>query len=214
MITADLVYLTRGEEGTTEEHITYIAKVSNPSLEAQKLPSPRLIKTCIREGHWSVFEHAHMTIEINCPMWLATQILRHRSFKFQQFSARYSKVNPEMFLQEARAPHPTNRQKSEDTFSDEFKEQWEEVQVNAAHNALRAYDWAIENGIAKECARNILPVGTMTRMYMTGDIRSWIHYIQLRTGNGTQQEHIDLANKIKEVFVENLPTISEALEWK
>ena len=204
-------FIPEASSADPEKAIMYIARVSNP--KNQDSQNTGLLRYCIENAHWSVFEQSSMTIEIECPLWLATQILRHRSFCFQQFSHRYAEAELEVFQQQARSQDAKNRQNSNDDLPKYVQDSWELGMNMAAHSAFAAYERALEMGVAKECARNILPTGVMTRMYMTGSVRSWIHYLQLRTGNGTQKEHIYLAEQIKQIFKEKLPVCSKALGW-
>ncbi len=194
-----------------EEVIGYCARVSNPSNQNNPNIS-KLLAYCIKHGHWSVFETASMTLEIETSRAIAAQILRHRSFNFQEFSQRYAEVS-EYVPSEARAQDNKNRQNSLDTLSEEDKAWFVQTQAQLWDDAYTAYKEALAKGIAKECARALLPLSTKTRLYMTGNIRSWIHYIQLRSANGTQKEHQDIAKEAKEIFKQQYPIISEALEW-
>lgn len=154
-----------------------------------------------------------MCVEITTGRDISAQILRHRSFSFQEFSQRYAEVS-EYVERVARRQDVKNRQNSIDDLSDEVKDWWRVAQAAHWDNAKALYKDALDIGIAKECARSILPMQSKTRLYMNGTVRSWIHYLELRCGNGTQKEHMDIANEIKDIFVENLPTIGEALKWK
>ena len=198
-----------------EETMGYIARVSNPkNQENPKVAG--LLSYCIKHGHWSVFEQAHMTIEINTTRGLAAQILRHRSFTFQEFSQRYadsSLLGDNIPLFEMRRQDEKNRQNSIDDV-DPFLIQKYEVKIKKHFKqAMKIYQEMLKDGIAKECARFVLPLATPTRLYMTGSIRSWIHYIDLRASHGTQKEHTEIVNQIKSIFVDELPVVSEALEW-
>jgi thymidylate synthase (FAD) len=195
-----------------EKTMLYIARVSNPA--GQDSGKEGLLRYCIQHGHWSVFEHAHMTVEITCPVWLATQILRHRSFCFQQFSQRYGEAEGGAFYQEARSQDFKNRQSSIDNVSEEIKEEWLAKQVAALDAAFDAYNWAISQGIAKECARAVLPQSTLTRIYMTGNCRSFLHYLQLRLDASTQKEHRQVAELIRAHFVEAFPVTASAVQWE
>jgi len=196
---------------TPEDLIIYCARVSNPSNQLNKESSPKLINYLIKHKHWSPFEMASMCIEIQTSRAIAAQILRHRSFSFQEFSQRYSEVT-KLEPIEFRKQGKTNRQVGD-----------EEVQLtsfqasivdNAEKACLAAYEHLIDSGIAKECARMILPLSTQTTMYMSGSIRSWIHYLEIRTKEDTQKEHREIANGIKSIFIEKFPQISYALGWK
>ena len=198
-----------------EETMGYIARVSNPkNQENPKVAG--LLSYCIKHGHWSVFEQAHMTIEINTTRGLAAQILRHRSFTFQEFSQRYadsSLLGDNIPLFVIRRQDEKNRQNSIDDV-DPFLIQKYEVKIEKHFKqAMKIYQEMLKDGIAKECARFVLPLATPTRLYMTGSIRSWIHYIDLRASHGTQKEHTEIVNQIKSIFVDELPVVSEALEW-
>ena len=165
----------------------------------------------IREDHWSPFEMVHMTMEIKTTRDIARQILRHRSFSFQEFSQRYAEAT-EWETREARLQDLKNRQNSMETDDPEINEMWNIVQKKLIKNAEDAYNWALEQGIAKEQARAVLPEGnTMSTLYMAGSLRSWIHYCQLRTGNGTQKEHIKVAEKCWEIIEQHFPDVVKAL---
>jgi thymidylate synthase (FAD) len=199
-----------------EKIMSYCARVSNPSNQDNENYA-RLLKYCIEHKHWSIFEHASMTLEINTTRGLAAQILRHRSFTFQEFSQRYADTTllaQDIPLFELRRQDTKNRQNSIDDVDDTVKKLWAAHIENHFKRAKEIYDGMIADGIAKECARFVLPLATPTRLYMTGNVRNWIHYIELRTANGTQKEHMDIANDCKQIFVEQFPTISEALNWK
>ena len=189
-----------------EKHIAYCARVSskhqdNPDYE-------KLLRYCLREGHVSVFEMASMCVEIATSRTIARQILRHRSFSFQEFSQRYAEVDEEPIYTGARAQDQKNRQASHDTMSDEEKVLWELSQDYIWESAMRLYKQALEKGIAKEVARTILPEGmTTSKMYMTGTLRSWLHYLKVRQGNGTQLEHVQIANEIAEIVKQHCPTL-------
>lgn len=205
---ANLVWLTP----EAEKIISYCARVSSPHQDNPE--SSRLITYLISHGHWSPLEMASACVEIHTSRAIAQQILRHRSFHFQEFSQRYAEV-PEDGLEiyQARRQDTKNRQNSVDDLDENIKMQWEALQRFHWRWARSDYKWALDNGIAKECARMILPVQTATKMYMTGTIRDWIHYINLRTDNGTQLEHKEIAEKIKAILMKELPTISKALNW-
>lgn len=203
-----------------ENNIAYCARVSNPNNQNNQNIAG-LLSYCIKHKHWSIFEMASMCLELNTTRGLAAQILRHRSFNFQEFSQRYADTT---FLSEAievfdlRNQDSKNRQNSIDNVSDELKSKWNTKIREHFAKAKALYDEMITDGIAKECARFILPLATPTRLYMNGTIRSWITYISLREKNGTQREHIDIAKKCKEIFCEQFPIISKSLggleqEW-
>jgi thymidylate synthase (FAD) len=193
-----------------EKLIAYCARVSSPNQENPEIA--KLLAYCIKHQHWSIFEQASMTVEIETSRMISAQILRHRSFVFQEFSQRYAEAQ-EIVLCEARRQDTKNRQNSIDDLDADIKEDWLERQRYGFLAALQSYQWALNNGIAKECARAVLPMQTKTKLYMTGSIRSWIHYLELRTGPDTQKEHRDIANQIKETFVKELPVIADALGW-
>lgn len=199
-----------------EKTMGYCARVSNPNN--QENPNyAKLLKYCIDHQHFSVFEQAFMTLEIETTRGIAAQILRHRSFTFQEFSQRYadsSLLGEEIPLFELRRQDTKNRQNSIDDISDEIKSKWTSQIRQHFAKSKALYDGMIKDGIAKESARFILPLATPTKLYMSGSVRSWLHYIELRSSNGTQKEHMIIANQCKSIFVEQFPTISEALSWK
>ena len=198
-----------------EKHIAYCARVSNPSNQGND-SFEGLIKYCIKHKHWSIFEQAFLTIELETTRAIAAQVLRHRSFTYQEFSQRYadsSLLMEKIPLPELRRQDTKNRQNSTDDL-DPFIRQSLEMQMQTLFDSSMAlYQQMLERGVAKECARNVLPMCVPTRMYMSGSVRSWIHYIDLRSANGTQKEHMDLANACKEIFVEQFPIIAGALDW-
>jgi thymidylate synthase (FAD) len=198
-----------------EKHMAYCARVSNPNNQENDNFSG-LLKYCIKHQHWSIFEQATMTVEINTTRGLAAQILRHRSFTYQEFSQRYADTSLLMDsipVPDLRRQDEKNRQNSTDDLNDDLKlELQDEISVHfAAAKAL--YSRLLEAGVAKECARFVLPLATPTRLYMTGSVRSWIHYIDLRSGHGTQKEHMEIAELIRCIFCCQFPTVSKALEW-
>jgi len=197
-----------------EKHMAYVARVSNPKNQENDNFSG-LLKYCIKHGHWSVFEQAFMTLEINTTRAIAAQILRHRSFTYQEFSQRYADSNllGEIELPELRRQDSKNRQNSIDDLEPEMVEKFNRQMNTLFSSAFGLYNQMLEAGVAKECARFVLPLATPTRIYMTGSVRSWIHYINLRAAHGTQQEHMDIANACKDIFIENFPSVSEALDW-
>ena len=198
-----------------EQHMAYVARVSNPkNQDNDKFAG--LLKYCITHGHWSVFEQAYMTIEINTTRGIAAQILRHRSFTYQEFSQRYADSNllGDIELPELRRQDDKNRQNSIDDLDPEMVDKFNRQMNTLFSSAFGLYNQMLKAGVAKECARFVLPLATPTRIYMTGSCRSWIHYINLRSAHGTQKEHMDIANGCKKIFVENFPSVSEALEWK
>ncbi len=197
-----------------EKSMAYIARVSNPKNQTNE-DFTKLIGYCIKNEHWSVFEQAYMTLQIETTRGIAAQILRHRSFTFQEFSQRYadSRQLGEIPIPELRRQDNKNRQNSisdlpkevVNTFNKKIKHQFEQNK--------ELYEEMLEAGIAKECARFVLPLATPTRIYMTGSCRSWIHYINLRTGHGTQKEHMDIAQECKNIFSKEYPVVSSALQW-
>ena len=196
-----------------EKHIAYCARVSNPNNQDNENIS-RLLGYCIKHGHFSIFEQAFMTVEINTTRGLAAQILRHRSFTFQEFSQRYadtSFLSEQIPLFELRRQDDKNRQNSIDDITDEIRSKYNVLIREHFAKAKGLYDQMLKDGIAKECARFILPLATPTRLYMSGAVRSWIHYISLREKNGTQKEHMDIAKECKKIFCEQFPTVAEAL---
>jgi thymidylate synthase (FAD) len=198
-----------------EKHIAYCARVSNPSNQGND-SFDGLLKYCIKHKHWSIFEQAFMTLEIETTRAIAAQILRHRSFTFQEFSQRYadsSLLNSRIPLPELRRQDTKNRQNSIDDL-DAFEVQNLELQMQTLFDSSMAlYQQMLERGVAKECARMVLPLAVPTRMYMSGSLRSWMHYIDLREKSGTQKEHMDIANQCKRIFSEQFPTIGAALDW-
>lgn len=195
-----------------EELIMYCARVSNPAN--QNSTNTRLIDYCIKNSHWSIFEMANLVVEIETSRAIATQIIRHKSFSFQEFSQRFAKVdNNAVEIYEARRQDDKNRQNSIDDMSEKDKIWFQEVQSKLFQDSIELYNLALQRGIAKEQARFLLPLNTQTRLYMNGTIRSWIHYLDLRSGNGTQKEHKDIALAIRNIFCENLPHIGKAKGW-
>ena len=198
-----------------EKTMAYIARVSNPNNQDNE-KFAGLLKYCIVHNHWSVFEQSTMTLEIETTRAIAAQILRHRSFTYQEFSQRYADtglISKDIQLPELRRQDTKNRQNSIDDL-DEFVKQKLEMQMRTLfHSAQSLYNQMLEEGVAKECARMVLPLCTPTRIYMTGSCRSWIHYINLRSAHGTQKEHMKIAEACRDVFVEQFPIVSEALEW-
>lgn len=199
-----------------EKLMAYCARVSNPNNQDSDDYS-KLIKYCIKNQHWSIFEQGFMTIEINTTRGIAAQILRHRSFTFQEFSQRYadtSLLTDNIPIPELRRQDNKNRQNSIDDLSQETINKWNSKIREHFAQAKAIYDGMLKDGIAKECARFVLPLSTPTRLYMSGSIRSFIHWIELRSANGTQKEHMSIANAAKNIFVEQFPTVAEALEWQ
>ena len=198
-----------------EQHMAYVARVSNPkNQDNDKFAG--LLKYCIQHGHWSVFEQAFMTVEINTTRGLAAQILRHRSFTFQEFSQRYADTNlldSMIAVPDLRSQDSKNRQNSNDDIPQEKKEEYQALIARHFSDAMSLYNSLLQEGVAKECARFVLPLATPTRIYMTGSVRSWVHYIDLRSAHGTQKEHMEIAEMVRSVFKEQFPIVSEALEW-
>lgn len=206
-MTVKLISVTPDAENT----IAYCARVSSPHQDNPEFSG--LLKYMIREGHWSPFEMANMVVEITTSRAISAQILRHRSFSFQEFSQRYAEA-PRWIAYGARRQDEKNRQNSIDDLDEQTKEWFLMVQSENARQSYINYEWALKKGIAKEQARFLLPLSTETKLYMNGTLRSWIHYIQLRSPeHGTQKEHADLVAEIKKIFIEQFPIISEALEW-
>ena len=198
-----------------EKLMAYVARVSNPNNQDND-KFAGLLRYCIKHGHWSVFEQAYMTVEINTTRGLAAQILRHRSFTFQEFSQRYADTNllaDEIPMFDLRSQDLKNRQNSNDDVPENKKKDLQEKIAQHFVDSMDLYNELLANGIAKECARFVLPLATPTRIYMTGSVRSWVHYIDLRSAHGTQKEHMDVAEGVRKVFSEQFPTVAEALEW-
>lgn len=199
-----------------EKLIAYCARVSNPNNQNSDNYA-KLLKYCIDHKHWSIFEMANLIVEINTTRGIAAQILRHRSFNFQEFSQRYADTTllaEEIPLFELRRQDAKNRQNSIDDITNETRVKWNTKIREHFAKAKALYDDMIKDGVAKECSRFILPLATPTRLFMNGTIRSWIHYIELRSSNGTQKEHMTIANECKTIFIEQFPTIGETLGWK
>ena len=198
-----------------EKHMAYVARVSNPNnQDSDKFAG--LLKYCIKHGHWSVFEQAFMTVEINTTRGLAAQILRHRSFTYQEFSQRYadsSLLGDSIPLPQLRRQDTKNRQNSIDDIDPLMQQDFEIKMQRHFVDGMKLYKEMLDAGIAKECARFVLPLATPTRLYMTGSVRSWVHYIDLRSAHGTQKEHMDVAEETRSIFIEQFPTVAEALEW-
>jgi len=197
-----------------EKLMAYIARVSNPSNQDNENFSG-LLKYCIKHQHWSVFEQSSMTLEINTTRAIAAQILRHRSFTYQEFSQRYAdaKLLETIDLPELRRQDDKNRQNSTDDLDPEMVEKFNKQMITLFSSSKSLYEQMLSQGVAKECARMVLPLCTPTRIYMTGSCRSWIHYINLRSAHGTQKEHMVIAEACRKVFTEQFPAVSEALEW-
>lgn len=196
----------------TPEAETQIMRCARVSSNNPESDDPRLLAYCIKHKHYSVFEMANMCLSIETSRAISAQILRHRSFSFQEFSQRYAKV-PEVSHYEARAQDPKNRQNSIDNMSVEDKTWFRVAQQNVYNKASELYQEALDRGIAKEQARFLLPMASCSKLFMNGTIRSWIHYIDVRSGNGTQKEHMDIANEAKKIFKKQMPVVAQALEW-
>ena len=211
MNTARLISVTPDAEST----MAYVARVSNPNN--QENPNyAKLLSYCIKHNHWSVFEQAFMTLELETTRGIAAQVLRHRSFTYQEFSQRYadsSMLADRIPMFDLRSQDTKNRQNSIDDVDPFTKQHFEILIQKHFAEAMDLYQQMLAKGIAKECSRFVLPLAVPTKIYMSGSVRSWIHYITLRSANGTQKEHMDLANSCKQIFVEQFPTVSEALEW-
>ena len=198
-----------------EKHMGYVARVSNPNNQDNPKVAG-LLSYCIKHNHWSVFEQAYMTLEIQTTRGLAAQILRHRSFTYQEFSQRYadsSMLTDVIPLPELRRQDTKNRQNSIDDIDAFTKQRFEIAMQNYFAEGMDLYREMLAQGIAKECARFVLPLAVPTKIYMTGSVRSWIHYIDLRSANGTQKEHMDIANECKCLFAGQFPIVAEALGW-
>lgn len=209
-----LIALTKPEDGSKpEDLISYCARVSNPKNQENYATSGKLLKYLIKNQHWSPFEMVSVTIEIETTRDIGRQILRHRSFSFQEFSQRYAEKGeefPDKDMRECRLQDNKNRQNSLETDNDMLRMNWFLAQTRVQEVALREYNWAIQVGVAKEVARSILPEGlTMSRIYMSGTLRSWIHYCQLRMDNGTQKEHQDIAEKCWNILQREFPFLKE-----
>lgn len=197
---------------TLQDLIAFQAKVSNLKGQMNLSQAQRLLKYCADHGHWSIFEMGNMVIEITTTRDISRQILRHRSFSYQEFSQRYAEATHFTVKREARLQDTTNRQNSIETEDTSLQDAFEFLQKSTLSVALTSYQEALSRGIAKEQARALLPEGlTETKMYMNGTIRSWIHYVQLRAGNGTQKEHMEIAKQIKAILLEQLPVLGEIL---
>ena len=198
-----------------EKHMAYCARVSNPANQDNEKFSG-LLKYCVKHQHWSIFEQAYMTLELTTTRGIAAQVLRHRSFTYQEFSQRYadsSLLMDKIPLPKLRRQDEKNRQNSIDDL-DPFDVQNLELQMQTLFDSSMAlYQQMLGRGVAKECARFVLPLAVPTKIYMTGSVRSWIHYIDLRSANGTQKEHMDIALGAKKIFCEQFPAVAEAMEW-
>ena len=197
-----------------EQLMAYIARVSNPSNQDNEKYAG-LLKYCIKHNHWSVFEQSTMTLEIETTRAIAAQILRHRSFTYQEFSQRYaaSTTLGDIDLPELRRQDEKNRQNSTDDLDPELVDKLNKQMITLFSSSKALYESMLKQGVAKECARMVLPLCTPTRIYMTGSCRSWIHYINLRSAHGTQKEHMEIAEACRKVFIKQFPAVSEALDW-
>ena len=199
-----------------QDLVAYCARVSNPSNQSNTKTTPKLLEYLIKHKHWSPFEMASACIEITTTRDIARQLLRHRSFAFQEFSQRYADIRDldnNFVVREARLQDPKNRQNSVDNEDAALEDEWANKQIAVIETSKMAYNWAIENGIAKEQARAVLPEGnTVSKLYVNGTIRSWIHYIELRSANGTQKEHMDLAKATAEAISKIYPNISNFIQ--
>lgn len=197
---------------TAEQLVAYAARVSNPGNQANHETSSRLLAYLAKHKHWSPFEMVHITMEIKTTRDIARQILRHRSFAFQEFSQRYAEVTDDFVMREARLQDLKNRQNSVKSDNTALEEQWQMKQVEASRTAKKAYEWALENGIAKEQARAVLPEGnTLSTLYMAGSLRSWLHYCELRMANGTQAEHMEIAAMCWDIIKVHFPALVDAI---
>lgn len=220
MHSARIIALTQPtQDMSVDEFIAYVARVSNPSNQNNTLTANKLIRYLAKHKHWSPFEMVHIVMEINTTRDIARQILRHRSFTFQEFSQRYADPTGDLgfSIREARLQDTKNRQNSIELGNslrdDNLWGMWNNIQLELTKNVREAYNWAIENGIAKEQARAVLPEGlTNSRMYMAGSLRSWIHYCQLRMGNGTQKEHREIATDAWYQLTEKFPSLKDSLD--
>ena len=205
-----LVSLTSSPDKSAEELVAYCARVSNPKNQNNHATADKLLKYCAKHNHWSVFEMADMTLEITTSRAIAQQILRHRSFSFQEFSQRYAEATG-FETYEARRQDNKNRQNSIDDLSEETKEWFDAAQAAVRQMALAQYQAALRVNIAKEQARFLLPLSTQTTLYMKGSIRSWIHYIQVRADPSTQKEHRDIALECRKILLNNFPSLTDIM---
>lgn len=198
---------------TPEQFVVYAARVSNPANQMNSATAPKLLAYLVKHKHWSPFEMVDLCFEVQTSRGIAAQILRHRSFSFQEFSQRYQAVSAGTEFAEARAQHPTNRQLSEDNLADEVKVWWAEAQDDLYRRAHAVYQAALDKGVAKECARFVLPIATTTTLYMKGSLRSIIHYCQVRCTEDTQKEHREIALAVRDLTSEMFPSVAKALDW-
>ena len=198
---------------TAEQLVAYAARVSNPGNQANHESAPRLLAYLAKHKHWSPFEMVHITMEIKTTRDIARQILRHRSFAFQEFSQRYAEVTDDFVLRDARLQDTKNRQNSVDVAGTELDEEWKMRQAQLHSRIEEDYEWALKNGIAKEQARAILPEGnTLSTLYMAGSLRSWLHYCELRMSNGTQAEHMEVAKLCWDIIKVHFPALVDAID--
>ena len=201
-----------------EELIAYCARVSNPKNQENHDTAPRLLRYCITNGHWSPFEMANMVVEVTTTRSIAPQILRHRSFSFQEFSQRYAEVTLRPELPEMRRQDTKNRQNSIGDLGDDVVSRCDALTASSIAVAMKTYQDLLSMGVAKECAREVLPLATPTKLFMNGTIRSWLHYVNLRCGNGTQKEHRVIAEQVRTIMQEQLPSVAYAmwpqLQWQ
>ena len=199
-----------------QEVISYVARVSNPHNQENYRTAGGLLKYCINHEHWSIFETASMTLEINTTRGIAAQVLRHRSFTFQEFSQRYADtklLDQTIPVPDLRRQDTKNRQNSISDLPPGLVDSYQNKIQKYFEDGMHLYNNLLDSGVAKESARFVLPLATPTRIYMTGSCRSWLHYINLRTSNGTQKEHKDLAEQCREVFTQVFPDVAVAMEW-
>jgi thymidylate synthase (FAD) len=215
-----LIAVTNGagelKDKSPQDVISYVARVSNPHNQENFRTATGLLKYCIKHAHWSIFETVSMTLEINTNRGIAAQVLRHRSFTFQEFSQRYADtklLDQTIPVPDLRRQDTKNRQNSVSDLPPGMVTDYQGKIDKYFADGMSLYNNLLDNGVAKECARFVLPLATPTRIYMTGSCRSWIHYINLRTANGTQKEHMELAEQCREVFKSVFPDVAEALEW-
>jgi len=198
---------------TAEQLVAYAARVSNPGNQANHESAPRLLAYLAKHKHWSPFEMVHITMEIKTTRDIARQILRHRSFAFQEFSQRYAEVTDKFVLRDARLQDKTNRQNSVDVAGTQLDEEWKMKQAYLHRQIEKDYEWALKNGVAKEQARAILPEGnTVSTLYMAGSLRSWLHYCELRMANGTQAEHMEIASMCWDIIKTHFPALVDAID--
>ena len=205
--TATLVHITPN----AEKLISYMARVSNPANQTNQETAPKLIRYLIEHHHWSPFEMVNMCVEINTTRSVAAQILRHRSFSFQEFSQRYAQVTEPAMVPELRRQDTKNRQNSVDDLPYKTKDVMCEMISELFDHSERVYNELLEAGVAKECAREVLPLATPTRLYMNGTIRSWLHYCDLRTAHGTQKEHAQIAARVQDILYSQIPNVCDAM---